>query len=151
MGQFFSGGFIMRKRGLLGLTIGAVAVLGVALVAAVGELPAQPESGKPALGKGKRAQEFIAAFNRGDAKAVAGFWAPDAEYVDQIGGTVKGRAALEKLYAKTFAENKGAKLAITVLSTRLLSPEVGLEDGITEVTPADGGPPAVGAASRPYS
>ena len=72
----------------------------------LGELPAQPESGKPALGKGKRAQEFVAAFNRGDAKAVAGFWAPDAEYVDQMGGTVKGRAALEKLYAKTFAENK---------------------------------------------
>ena len=39
----------------------------------------------PAPGKGKRAQEFIAAFNKGDAKAVAAFWTQDADYVDQVG------------------------------------------------------------------
>jgi uncharacterized protein (TIGR02246 family) len=133
----------MRKRRLIGLTFGAVAVLAVGLIATVGNLPAQPNKGEAALGKGKRAQEFVAAFNRGDAKAVAGFWTQDAEYVDQVGGHVKGRAALEKLYAKTFAERKGAKLTITVLSARLVTPDVGLEEGITEVTPADGGLPTV--------
>src|SRR5262245_31287131 len=125
----------MRKRSFFGLA----AVLGIGLILAVGRLPAQPE----ALGKGKRAQEFVAAFNRGDAKAVAAFWAPDAEYVDQAGRQVKGRAAIEKLYARTFAERKGAKLNITVLSARLVSPDVALEDGITEVTPAGGGLPTV--------
>jgi uncharacterized protein (TIGR02246 family) len=133
----------MRKRRLLVLLFGAVAVLAVGLLATVENLPAQPEKGDAALGKGKRAQEFVAAFNRGDAKAIAGFYTPDADYIDQVGGQVKGRAALEKLYAKTFAENKGAKLNITVLSARLLSPDVGLEDGITEVNPADGGPPTL--------
>src|SRR5579862_4486748 len=126
----------MRKRKLFGLTFAAVAVLTVGLIATVGKLPAQPNKGEAALGKGKRAQEFVAAFNRGDAKAVAGFWAPDADYIDQVGGHVKGRAALEKLYAKTFAENKGAKLNIIVESARLLSADVGIEDGITEVSPA---------------
>src|SRR5579862_6157644 len=117
------------KRTLVGLG----AALAIGLVFAAGRLPAQPET----LGKGKRAQEFVAAFNRGDVKAVAGFWAPDAIYVDQDGREVKGQAAIEKLYAKTFAEHKGAKLTITVLSAKMLTPDVGIEDGISEVTLAD--------------
>ena len=52
--------------------------------------------------KGRRA-EFIAAFNKGDAKAVAAFWTPDATYVDQVGREYKGREAIEKLYEKVFA------------------------------------------------
>ena len=91
-------------------------------------------------GKGARAQAFIEAFNKGDAKAVAAFWMEDADYIDEVGHEYKGKAAIEKLYEKVFAANKGAKLEIHVLSTKLLSPEVGCEDGITEVTPADGGP-----------
>jgi uncharacterized protein (TIGR02246 family) len=100
------------------------------------------EPGKLETGpaKGKRAQEFIAAFNKGDAKAVAAFWAPDGTYVDQVGREYKGRAAIQKLYEKVFPEQKGAKLAIYVLSAKMLSPDVGIEDGITEVTPAEGGP-----------
>jgi len=129
----------MRKQRLFGF----LAAVAIGLILAVGNLPAQPEKGNAALGKGKRAQEFVAAFNRGDAKAVAGFWTQDAEYLDQVGGQVKGRAAIEKLYARTFAENKGAKLRITVLSARLVTPDVGLEEGITEVTPVSGGPPTV--------
>lgn len=91
-------------------------------------------------GKGKRAQEFIAAFNKGDAKAVAGFWMEDATYIDQVGREYKGRAAIEKMYEKAFAGRKGAKLDIHVISAKLVSPDVALEDGITVVTPADGGP-----------
>jgi uncharacterized protein (TIGR02246 family) len=90
--------------------------------------------------KGKRALEFIAAFDKGDARAVADFWMPDATYVDQQGREYKGRAAIQKLYEKTFADNKGSKLAIFVTSAKLLSPDIALEDGVTEVTPADGSP-----------
>jgi uncharacterized protein (TIGR02246 family) len=97
--------------------------------------------GDEAPGKGQRAQEFIAAFNKGDAKAVAAFWTPDADYVDQVGRQYKGRAALEKLYQKLFSENKGAKLTITVTSVKMVGTDVALEEGITEVAPADGGPP----------
>jgi uncharacterized protein (TIGR02246 family) len=111
------------------------------------ELAAQPAETKAepkeAAGKGRRAQEFIAAFNRGDAKAVVGFWTPEATYVDQDGREFKGRAALQKLYESVFAENKGAKLSINVLSARLITPDVALEEGISEVTPAAGGPPSV--------
>jgi len=127
----------MRSRVVFNLA------LGLAVVLALGHN--EPKThGQPAQpGKGQRAQEFIAAFNKGDAKAVAAFWTPEGDYVDQAGRTYKGRAAIEKLYQKEFAEIKGAKLTVTVLSARMVGADVALEDGITEVTPADGGPPTV--------
>ncbi len=72
---------------------------------------------------------------------MAGFWTPDGDFVDQVGREIKGRAAIEKMYEKVFAARKGAKLTIIVGSVRSVSPDVALEDGLTEVTPADGGPP----------
>jgi uncharacterized protein (TIGR02246 family) len=79
--------------------------------------------------------------NKGDAKAVAAFWTPDATYVDQGGREYKGRMAIEKLYGKVFAARKGAKLAIHVTAAKQVTPDVALEEGITEVTSAEGGPP----------
>lgn len=127
---------------LSGLAV--VATLGYVLTMQSAKTQAQD---KVPPGKGKRAQEFIAAFNKGDAKAIAGFWTPDGDYTDQLGQKYKGREALEKLYTKVFANNKGAKLSIQVISAKLLAPDVGIEEGINEVTPADGGPPTVGAFS----
>lgn len=68
-------------------------------------------------------------------------WTADATYVDQDGGEHQGRTAIEKMYEKAFADNKGAKLAIHVTSVKQVTPDVVLEDGITEVTPAGGGFP----------
>lgn len=138
----------MRKRSLLGLAIGLVTVLSFGSMLRVERTPAladEPKAeGKLKPGEGPRAQEFIKAFNSGDAKAVASFWTEDGDYVDQLGHQYKGREALEKLYAKLFAVQKGGKLTIHVLSLRQLTPDVGIEDGVSEVTPADGGPPTSG-------
>jgi uncharacterized protein (TIGR02246 family) len=143
----------MSRRKLGGLALGLAAVLALARILATCLTPAEakepkaPKAVKPKAAKeggparGKRAQEFIEAFNKGDAKAVAAFWMPDATYVNQVGREYKGRAAIRKLYAKLFATNKGAKLEIYVTSAKQLSPTVSLQDGITEVTPANGGSP----------
>jgi uncharacterized protein (TIGR02246 family) len=101
----------------------------------------EPKGEEKALDKERRAA-FIAAYDKGDAKAVAAFWTPDAKYVDPDGREHKGREAIEKMYEKVFADNKGAKLAIHVTTLKQLTPDVVLEDGITEVTPANGGFPA---------
>ena len=135
----------MKNRNLLGLTLGLVAALAIGQIVVAGKPPAKPEEEAKAKAvaepaKGKRAAEFIAAFDKGDAKAAAAFWAPEATFVDQTGRETKGRAAIEKLYEKAFAQQKGAKLAVTVTSTRQISPDVVLEDGTTEITPSDGGP-----------
>ena len=138
----------MKTRRRLVLAPGLAAILAVSGSIAAGRLPADTEErqaeeqGQPAKG---RRQEFIAAFNQGDAKAVAAFWTPDATYVDQVGREYKGRAAIEQLYEKVFAAREGAKLTIHVTSAKQVSPDVVLEDGITEVTPAEGGP---GTAAR---
>jgi len=133
----------MRKSYVFILASGLAAVLAFGLMGHVGQLPARPDEPKAEPGKGKRAQEFLAAFHKGDARAVAGFWTPDGDYVDQAGRQFKGRTAIEKLYQKVFAAQKGAKLTITVTSLRQVTPDVALEEGITEVAPADGGPPTV--------
>lgn len=111
---------------------------------AVGKAPPAQPAADPAPVEGQRAADFVAAFNKGDAKALAEFWTPDGDYIDQAGEVHKGRAAIEKLYAKHFAGNKGAKLAVIVTSKKQLGADVILEDGLTEVTPADGGPGTVG-------
>jgi uncharacterized protein (TIGR02246 family) len=101
---------------------------------------AQAEDKTAPSGKGKRAQEFIAAFEKGDARAVAAFWTKNADYVDLTGRLYKGQAAIEKMYQRLFAEKKGMKLKIIVLSERMVGTDVAIENGITEITPADGGP-----------
>src|SRR5262245_8720978 len=131
----------MKQRRLFGVAFGLVAVLAFRQIIGLGKRPAQREEaptskGKEKLGEGQRAKEFIAAFNKGDAKAVAGFWTSTADYVDQIGRHFKGRDAIEKLYEKVFAASKGAKLAIHVTAVRMVGTDVALEEGITEVTPA---------------
>ena len=140
----------MKTRTLVGPALCLAAALAVGQFAAVGNPPA-PQAARatvaaqPAAVKGQRAEQFVAAFNKGDAKAVAAFWTPGGEYIDEVGKQYKGRAAIERLYEKVFAANKGAKLSVTVTSARMVGTDAAIEDGITEVTPADGGP---GTAAR---
>jgi hypothetical protein len=61
--------------------------------------------------------------------------------MDETGKHVKGRKAIEKALQGYFAENKGAKLRININSVRMVSPMLAIEDGTTDVIPADGGVP----------
>ena len=90
----------------------------------------------------KRAEAFAAAFDKGDAKAVAAFWTTDGDYVDETGRDLKGRDEIEKAFAAFFAENKGLKVQIHTESLRFVTPDVALEDGITSVAAPDGEPPS---------
>jgi uncharacterized protein (TIGR02246 family) len=59
---------------------------------------AQPGDKQEEAALFKRAEAFVAAFNKGDAKALAGFWTPDGMYRDQTGNDYKGRPAIEKMF-----------------------------------------------------
>jgi uncharacterized protein (TIGR02246 family) len=89
----------------------------------------------------KKAEAFIEAFHKGDAKAVAAFWTTDGDYTDQTGKHMKGREAIEKAFQDYFLEHKGLKLRINSDSLRFVTPDVAIEDGSTEVAGQDGGPP----------
>jgi uncharacterized protein (TIGR02246 family) len=82
--------------------------------------------------------QYVKAFNAGDAKALAAFWAADGEFVDAEGNSFKGRAAIAKEFSAFFAESKGAKIEVSSHSIRFVSPGVVLESGTARLTDADG-------------
>jgi uncharacterized protein (TIGR02246 family) len=90
----------------------------------------------------KNAEGFVEAFHKGDAKALAAFWATDGDYTDQTGRHLHGRDAIEKAFAKLFADNKGLKVGIDSHALRFLTPDVAIEDGVSSVFAPDGGPPS---------
>ncbi len=61
-------------------------------------------SSLPALAAGdeeaiqKRVDEFVAAWNKDDAKAMAAIWAPDGDLINPFGRVAKGRSEVEKLF-----------------------------------------------------
>jgi uncharacterized protein (TIGR02246 family) len=89
-------------------------------------------------------EAFVDAFNRGDIKAVAEAYAPDADFLSAQGQRIKGRDALEKYFTKGFAESRGLKLQHTDSSIRFLKPDVAIADGTWEITGRPEGNPARG-------
>jgi uncharacterized protein (TIGR02246 family) len=87
----------------------------------------------------RSAEDFVAAFNRGDAQAVAAQWTTDGDYADESGRLVRGRDAIAAEYAAFFAANPGEKIKVVVDSVRLLDPNVALEDGSSALDPAPPG------------
>jgi len=86
---------------------------------------------------------FVAAFDKGDAKAVAALWTKDGEFTDDSGQTFSGRDAIQKEYAAFFAEHPGVRLKLTIDSLKKVSADTAIEDGRAALDPAPPGPPAV--------
>jgi uncharacterized protein (TIGR02246 family) len=89
-------------------------------------------------------EAFVAAFNRGDMKAVVEAYAPDADFLSAQGRRMKGRAEIEKYFVSGFAENKGLKLKHSDSSIRFLKLDVAVADGTWEITGRPEGNPARG-------
>jgi uncharacterized protein (TIGR02246 family) len=77
----------------------------------------------------KTVQSFIAAFERGDAKAVAAHWTTDGEYIADDGTTLRGRAAIEKSYTELFGKDAKHKVEIEVDTVRFPSKDTAIEEG----------------------
>lgn len=119
----------MRNRWLV--------IFGVSLLCAPWRCNSQEAAGAQAVVE-QIAKDYEAAFNKGDAKALAAMFAEDVEYTDEDGVTVIGREAIEGVLRKGFAQNKGAKMAIQIDSVRGLGPDVAVERGTTVTTSTDG-------------
>lgn len=83
-------------------------------------------------------ETFAKAYSEHDAKAVAAHFTVDAEYVDQEGMMVVGRPAIEASLATFFTENPDCWLKLNIVTIRLVSPGVAIEDGTTSVGRAEG-------------
>ena len=107
--------------------------LAAGLFARPASAAAPDENAADAAAIKKNAEAFVAAFDKGDAKAVAAFWTPDGDYVEETGRHLKGRDEIEKAFTEFFSENKGLKVRIHTESLRFVTPDVAVEDGITSV------------------
>ena len=86
-------------------------------------------------------ESYVAAFNQGDAKALAAMWSPEAVYTNPLSGEqVVGREEIEKQFAAIFADAKGAKLEAKTDSIQFVSPSVGIEHGTAKVIVPDQAP-----------
>jgi uncharacterized protein (TIGR02246 family) len=76
-------------------------------------------------------EAYVAAFNKGDAVALADYWSPDAVYVNRITGEqVVGREAIADQFKALFAGEGQETLAVSIDSIRFVSPNVAVEQGI---------------------
>jgi uncharacterized protein (TIGR02246 family) len=108
----------------------AIAALGIA--SAVGAEANRQTEDEAAIRKA--VESYVAAFNQGDAKALAAMWSPDAVYTNPLSGLqAVGREAIEKQFAAIFAAAKGSKLEATTEAVQFVSPNVAVEQGTAKV------------------
>src|SRR5262249_42871508 len=123
----------MRSRLVLCLVVALLLAGGVGIAQ-----KEEKEKGKDGDAIFENAKAFVDAFNKGDAKALAAFWAADGDYTDVKGHHIKGREKIEAAFKEVFAESKGLKLRIDSVSLKFVTPDVAIEDGTTEVLNSDG-------------
>jgi uncharacterized protein (TIGR02246 family) len=102
----------------------------------------QVRSGEPApeiAGLQKAAADFVTAYNKHDAAAIAALFTEDGEMADLTGEEpTSGRGEIQARYEEVFADNP-PQMSIEVDSVRLVAPNLAIEDGTFHLTPADDG------------
>jgi uncharacterized protein (TIGR02246 family) len=73
--------------------------------------------------------QFAAAFNRGDAKAIADQYGETARAIDDDGQSIVGRDAIMARFAEGFRANPALRIAFEEDRLEFLSPTVAIEDG----------------------
>jgi uncharacterized protein (TIGR02246 family) len=82
----------------------------------------------------KLSQAFLAAFEKGDAKAIASSWTEQGEYVDDNTGEMfVGRERIENAFADLFRQLKVAQLDMHIQSIRFPSRDTALEEGYSRL------------------
>jgi uncharacterized protein (TIGR02246 family) len=128
----------MKPKAAALLVGGLLAALGAGLLGIPAGMFAQPGDAagarKPDHKRDEKAirklsAEFARALAKGDAKAVAGFWTEEGEYLADDGTAFRGRAAIAKAFAAYFAENPKLRVEGRVESVRFVSRDSAVEEG----------------------
>ena len=120
------------------IAVGVLFGAGVCLATAQ-QKTASPAAARPA-GEADRetiiqsGRDFIAAYEKGDAKAVAQCWTEQGEYESDDGTILRGRAAIEAAFDAHFKSRPGGKMEIKVESIRFPSRDVAIEEGYSRTT-----------------
>jgi uncharacterized protein (TIGR02246 family) len=85
--------------------------------------------------------QFVKAYNAGDAKGVAALFTADGQILDKEGNETEGRDAIAQTFAELFAASPKKKIEVSVESLRFIGAELAVEVGMTKETPAPNEPP----------
>ena len=91
-----------------------------------------PAAEEPALRTAVDDEE--GAWNRADAKALAGSFRDDATYADAFGGVARGRTEVDARVAEVLSAWRGTRLALKIRKIRILKPDVALVEADAELT-----------------
>jgi uncharacterized protein (TIGR02246 family) len=86
-------------------------------------------------------RQFEEAFNKKDAKAMAALWTEGGELTDVDGTVVRGRAALEKMYAESFAAYPKGTGKFDTAEVRALGKNLITAEGTIRFTATEGKKP----------
>ena len=81
---------------------------------------------------------FVEAYNRRDADAVAALFTDDARIFDEENRVTEGRPAIQARFAASFETTEGLTLRLEPGTTRFLTDDVAVEDGVAVASPAPG-------------
>jgi uncharacterized protein (TIGR02246 family) len=85
------------------------------------------------------AESYAADFNERDAEKLAKHWSENATYVlPNSGEKLVGRKAIQEMFQKRFAESKSMRLTVNVESIRLVTADVAVETGKSQLAEDDG-------------
>ena len=82
----------------------------------------------------KAVRSYVAAFNRGDARAVAAHWSNRGAHVSPSGQRFQGRKAIEQEFEAYFSESTGQQIELGRPTIRFLAPNVAVEEGTARVS-----------------
>ena len=96
-------------------------------------------AGRPAVEEvAAMLREYLAAFNRHDAPALAAHWTASGENIDlDTGETIRGREAVADVFATLFHADGEAAIDIDIESIRPLRDDVAVVDGVTHIAFSD--------------
>lgn len=113
------------------------APLAFALWAAPMLLFAQEQPSPEIAGLQKAASDFVEAFNKQDAAAIAALFTEDGEMADLSGTDLtSGREEIKARYEEIFADDP-PQMAVEVESVRLVASNLAIEDGTAHFTPGE--------------
>lgn len=81
----------------------------------------------------KAIASYVAAYNQGDAKAVADHWSDQGEWLSPGGERWKGRETIQRQMEAAFKDQAGSHLEVLDVSVRFLTADVAVEEGTTRV------------------
>lgn len=119
---------IRKMFGLGGAVCALVAALGLGVAAQGEKKKNKHQADIDAIHQSS--DDFVKAFTKKDAKALANLWTEQGECHEASGEIIVGRANLEKAFASFFEHNPRARIEVHIDTIRFPAPDLAIEEGL---------------------